>query len=103
LLELFALLCLLDYIREKAPKGYIKLLILDLTIPDGLGGKEVIQEIRRLLGTITVFVTSGYGDAPVMADPVAYGFTASICKPMCNFEFTQMLNHHMCSKYVAEM
>jgi CheY-like chemotaxis protein len=86
---------LLEYVRKAMPQGHIKALILDLTIPGGMGGKEVIQELRHLVGNIPVFVTSGYGDDPVMADPVAYGFTASICKPMRHFEFSQMLNNHM--------
>ncbi|HMA64926.1 MAG TPA: PAS domain S-box protein, partial [Chitinispirillaceae bacterium] len=89
---------LLDYIRKEIPDGHIRALILDLTIPGGMGGKEVIQELRRLVGTIPVFVTSGYGDDPVMANPAAYGFTASICKPMRHFEFSQMLNTYMHSR-----
>jgi PAS domain S-box-containing protein len=86
---------LLEYVRKAIPEGHIKALILDLTIPGGMGGKEVIQELRNLVGNIPVFVTSGYGDDPVMADPVTYGFTASICKPMRHFEFSQMLNNHI--------
>lgn len=86
---------LLEYVRKTIPDGQIKALILDLTIPGGLGGKEVIKELRHLAGTIPVFVMSGYGDDPVMADPLAYGFTASICKPMRHFEFSQMLNDHL--------
>ena len=46
-----------------------------------MGGKEAIPEIRKLCPKTPVFVASGYAEDPIMADPTAYGFTASICKP----------------------
>lgn len=55
--------------------------ILDLTVPGGMGGQETITEIRKINSEIPVFVASGYASEPVMANPREYGFTASIAKP----------------------
>ena len=55
--------------------------IMDLTIPGGLGGKEAIDELLALDPNAKVIVTSGYADDPIMANYSQYGFTAAISKP----------------------
>jgi PAS domain S-box-containing protein len=67
-------------------------IICDITIPGGMGGKEVVEEILKITSRIPVFATSGYADDPVMADPASYGFRASICKPFRKSELGEMLN-----------
>lgn len=69
-------------------------MIFDLTIPGGMGGKEAIGEIRKLCAEIPVFVSSGYAEDPVMANPKEYGFTASICKPFRKSELAEMLRNY---------
>jgi PAS domain S-box-containing protein len=69
-------------------------IILDLTIPGGMGGKETLEEIVKLNVKVAVFAMSGYADDPIMADPVKYGFTASICKPFKMPELAELLNRH---------
>lgn len=56
-------------------------IILDLTIPGGLGGREVVTEIREKDKDIPIIVASGYSDDPVMAKPTEFGFSDSISKP----------------------
>ncbi|MBN1982206.1 MAG: PAS domain S-box protein [Chitinivibrionales bacterium] len=70
-------------------------MIFDLTIPGGIGGKEAIREIRKLNLNIPAFVVSGYAEDPVMADPAAFGFTASICKPFRITELAHLLSTHL--------
>jgi len=53
---------------------------MDLTIPDGMGGKEAIQEIPAINPKAKVVVSSGYSDDPIMSDPLKYGFVAVISK-----------------------
>ncbi len=77
-----------DWIGEKE----IKALILDLTIPGGLGGKEVIKEIRKLDQNIPVFASSGYSNDPIISSPKAYGFTASISKPFSFEELSEFIS-----------
>lgn len=68
-----------------------KLIILDLTIPGGMGGYETIQAIRPIDRDVAVIVASGYADDPVMADPIRYGFTAKIVKPFKRGELSDLL------------
>lgn len=57
------------------------LAILDLTIPDGMCGRETMLHLRRLDPQILAIVSSGYRDDPVMKDYAAYGFAAALPKP----------------------
>jgi two-component system, cell cycle sensor histidine kinase and response regulator CckA len=70
-------------------------LIFDLTVPGGMGGKTAVREVRKLDSKIAVFVTSGYADDPIMKNPGAYGFTASISKPFRKSELAELLNKHL--------
>jgi len=68
---------------EKAMKANspYDLVILDLTIPGGLGGRDVIQRLLHIDPNVTGIVCSGYSTDPVMAKHLNYGFKASISKP----------------------
>lgn len=57
------------------------LIILDLTIPGGIGGKETIERIRQLDRQVPAIVSSGYSSDPVLADFRSFGFQASVPKP----------------------
>jgi PAS domain S-box-containing protein len=57
------------------------LVILDLTVAGGMGGKETVEILRRIDPDVRAIASSGYSDDPVMAQPQDYGFTASIVKP----------------------
>lgn len=70
-------------------------IILDLTIAGGMGGKEVVQKIRTVNTTVPVFVSSGYADDPIVADPQEYGFTASIRKPFTASELAKVFNEYV--------
>lgn len=73
----------------------IHALLLDLTIQGGLGGKDIIDEIRKVNQSIPVIVTSGYADDPIIANPQKYGFTASISKPFGRNELDELFKNHI--------
>ncbi len=73
----------------------ITAMVLDLTIPGGMGGKEAITEIRKLDAKLPVFVASGYAEDPVMAHPSDHGFTASISKPFRKAELVELFYEYM--------
>jgi two-component system, cell cycle sensor histidine kinase and response regulator CckA len=70
-------------------------MIIDLTVPGGMGGKDTVKAVREMSGTIPIFVASGYADDPIMKNPSGYGFTASISKPFRKAELAEMLNRHL--------
>ncbi len=55
--------------------------ILDLTVPGGMGGKEAAALIRGIDPNAVLIVTSGYSSDPVVADYRHYGFSGAILKP----------------------
>ena len=57
------------------------LVVLDLSIPNGMGGLRTIEKLRALDPDVLAIVSSGYSDDPVMAQPAAYGFAAVLPKP----------------------
>jgi len=59
----------------------VDLVIMDLTIPAGMGGKEAAQRLLQKHPDARFIVSSGYSDDPVMADFRDYGFRAALSKP----------------------
>jgi len=57
------------------------LLIFDLTVPGGMGGKDAMGAIRQIDPLTPAIVSSGYSDDPVMSDPEHYGFNGVVPKP----------------------
>jgi PAS domain S-box-containing protein len=55
--------------------------IMDLTIPGGMGGKEAIKKLLEIDPDIKAIVSSGYATDPIMSDYEEYGFKAVIAKP----------------------
>lgn len=55
--------------------------IMDLTIPGGMGGQEAVTEILKLHSDAVVFVSSGYSTDPIMVNYQDYGFAGGIAKP----------------------
>jgi signal transduction histidine kinase/ActR/RegA family two-component response regulator/HAMP domain-containing protein len=66
----------------------IDLVIMDLTIPGGMGGKKAVKEILALDPRARVIVTSGYSTDPIMANYSRYGFCGALVKP---YEFKDLL------------
>jgi PAS domain S-box-containing protein len=57
------------------------LIVMDLTIPGGMGGKEAVQLVREIDQVVPVVVYSGYAEDPVMSQHQKYGFTGKLVKP----------------------
>ena len=55
--------------------------IMDLTIPGGIGGKEAITMLLDIDPKVKAIVSSGYADDPVMAHYAEYGFHGVAAKP----------------------
>ena len=55
--------------------------IMDLTIPGGMGGKEAVTKILAVDSNAQIFVSSGYSNDPAMVHFKDFGFTGVIVKP----------------------
>ena len=91
-----AMLGHLGYVAEVADKGEVALehwqraraagepfdlVILDLTVPGGMGGVETMERLRALDPEVVGVATSGYAHDPVLSSPEAFGFRAVLPKP----------------------
>jgi DNA-binding NtrC family response regulator len=66
--------------------------ILDLTVPGGMGGKEALRQLLALDPNVRAIVSSGYSNDPVMANHTRYGFCGAVKKPYLVQEMSQVLN-----------
>ncbi len=59
----------------------IDIVIMDLTIRKGMGGKEAVRELLKIYPEAVCVASSGYSNDPVMKDYKKYGFTDRLEKP----------------------
>jgi PAS domain S-box-containing protein len=57
------------------------LVIVDLTVPGGMGGREAVAQLRRLDPSVRAIVSSGYSSDPVLANYRDHGFSGVVAKP----------------------
>ncbi|MDO9549140.1 MAG: PAS domain S-box protein [Candidatus Marinimicrobia bacterium] len=55
--------------------------IMDLTIPGGMGGKEAVRKILEIDPNVKAIVSSGYSNDPIMSDCKKFGFAGVVAKP----------------------
>lgn len=70
-----------SYRSAKETGTPFSVVIMDLTIPGGMGGAEAACRIRDFDPDAILVVSSGYSDDPVMANFKEYGFCAALEKP----------------------
>jgi PAS domain S-box-containing protein len=79
------------FVEAKESGRPFNAVILDLTIPGGLGGKETVEKLLRIDPQIKAIVSSGYSDNPIMADFQKYGFSEVIAKPYKIMQMSKIL------------
>ncbi|MCK4545054.1 response regulator, partial [candidate division WOR-3 bacterium] len=81
---------LIDLYRNKMnTEGYYDAVLMDLTIPGGMGGKEAAKILLEIDPNAKLIVSSGYASDPIMANYKNYGFSDVIAKP---YEIKELSN-----------
>ena len=80
------------YINAKESGKPFDVVIMDLTIPGGMGGKEAMGKLLKIDPAVKAIVSSGYSNDPVMADFRGYGFSGVVSKPCGLKELGEALN-----------
>jgi CheY-like chemotaxis protein len=82
---------------EKSEKAY-DAVILDLTIPGGMGGKEAIKELLEIDPEVKAIVSSGYSDDQVLSNFREYGFKGMMPKPFESLSLGKVLHEMLKGK-----
>ena len=80
------------YAQAKNTGQPFNAVILDLTIPGGMGGKEAIKRLLQLDPQVKAIVSSGYADGTTVANYKEYGFQGIIPKPYRLAELSRVLH-----------
>jgi two-component system, cell cycle sensor histidine kinase and response regulator CckA len=71
-----------DAYRKAMEEGKpFTVVIMDLTVPGGMGGEEAVKSLLEINPGAKVIVSSGYASGPVLSDYRSYGFSAVVGKP----------------------
>ena len=68
------------------------LVIMDLTIPGGMGGVEAIKELHTIDKTAKAIVSSGYSDDAAIVEAESHGFLAALSKPYTTEDVSEVLS-----------
>jgi len=73
-------------------------IILDLTIPGGMGGKETIKKLLEIDPDVKAIVSSGYATDPIMSEYKKYGFSGVVPKPYKLRQMEEILHNLLTGK-----
>lgn len=74
-----------DALKAKQP---FDACLLDLTIPGGMGGKEIIVELRNIHPQVKAILSSGHTYDSILENCTSYGFLSALPKP---YTLTQLI------------
>jgi two-component system cell cycle sensor histidine kinase/response regulator CckA len=69
------------YRKAKEGGKPFDLVIMDLTVPGGMGGQEAFRKLFEIDPQVKAIVSSGYSSDPVLSDYRSYGFSGIVAKP----------------------
>jgi two-component system, cell cycle sensor histidine kinase and response regulator CckA len=69
------------YARRRQDGQPFDAVIMDLTVPGGMGGIEANARLREMDPAAKTIVSSGYATDPIMSDFASFGFQGRLAKP----------------------
>lgn len=70
-----------EFIRARESGRPYTVVLLDLTIPCGMGGRETLARLIELDPSVKAFASSGNAGDPVIEEYGRYGFSGVLTKP----------------------
>jgi CheY-like chemotaxis protein len=89
------------FAHEHANGRSYDVVVMDLTVPGGMGGCEALEQIRKINPGVKAIVSSGYSSDPVLANYRAYGFHGMVAKPYKIEDFIRALRAVLGGNHVA--
>ena len=87
-----------NFAHARASGQPFDVVIMDLTVPGGMGGAMAMAEILKLDPDARGIVSSGYSSDPVLANHRAHGFRGSVPKPYRVTDFARTLREVLAEK-----
>jgi CheY-like chemotaxis protein len=84
------------YLRAKESGRPFGAVIMDLTIPGGMGGREAIKRLKEEDPAARVIVSSGYSADPVLQGFSEYGFSGAVAKPYGMDDLAEVIHSVLC-------
>jgi CheY-like chemotaxis protein len=69
------------FTNAKSMGRHFDVVMLDLTVREGMGGQETIQELLKIDPNVKAIAMSGYTLDPVIQEPERHGFKCALAKP----------------------
>jgi PAS domain S-box-containing protein len=91
------------YQSARSTDAPFDLVLLDLTIPGGLGGRAVLARLVDIDPNVIAVAASGYSADPIMADPRAHGFAAKLSKPFSIDDLASVIARVLPSTHVQSV
>jgi NAD(P)H dehydrogenase (quinone) len=82
---------LAEYQEARSTGKPFDAVIMDLTVPGAIGGKEAAKRLLALDPEAVAIIPSGYSNDPVMADYRRHGFRDVIAKPFTSERLSEVL------------
>lgn len=80
------------YIKHKKMGSPFDVVIMDLTIPGGMGGEETIKKLFEIDPNVKAIVSSGYSNDPILANYKKFGFANILTKPYHIRELSRIID-----------
>lgn len=82
-----------EFLKQRSEGKPFDLLILDVTVRNGYGAKEVIRRLKEIDPKVRAIVMSGYRDNVLMKEYEKYGFADVINKPFEAEQIFRVINN----------
>jgi len=83
---------IIRYQQAKSTQQGYSAVILDLTVPGGLGGKDTLEKLRQIDPEVRAIVASGYCNDSLLSRYTAFGFLGMVAKPFQLGELSEVLH-----------